>query len=136
MHSIPNSQSSLTDIRTRVWQGIPPKFRSTTWRKCFGNSLGVSSETFQRAVERSELSKLRLVEIPKTDWKDSDRRWATIIRQIKDDVSSTFADLRLFRHESPLHEDLITVLQAYANYHSDLRYARGMNVSNHFSFKY
>ncbi|PQE08165.1 tbc1 domain family member 14 protein [Rutstroemia sp. NJR-2017a BVV2] len=127
-HVLPNWDDVIRQRRTRElwWRGIAPRSRGAVWTKAIGNPLGLSDSSYTAALRRAQAleatiksgSQLNAEEQRKKSWLD----------QIERDVKQTYAELRIFQPEGPLHGPLTDVLKAYSMYRSDVGYVPGTST--------
>lgn len=124
----PNWHRALREPRTRElwWRGIPPRSRSTMWKRAIGNELALSDETFTKALQRAKDLRSKT----ETEPSENNKRLLECFDLIEKDASNAFPDLNLFQEGGPLRETLVDVLQAYCMYRSDVGYIHGLHVSN------
>ena len=126
---IPRWSDAMREPATRElwWRGIPPRSRGAVWSRAIGNELSLNEASFYAALSRAKDLELRVAE-NRADSEDVRRsKW---FQQIRSEVrESTWAELRIFQQEGPLHQNLVDVLSAYVMYRNDIGYVSGCNVS-------
>lgn len=126
-HVLPNWNHVVGMKRTRElwWRGIAPRSRGTVWSRAIGNELELSDASYHAALARAiELER----KLSKRQCSEEEKRMGGWFEQIRNDVSSTYPELKIFQVGGPLHAPLCEVLMAYAMYRSDVGYVHGTNV--------
>ncbi|EEP82888.1 predicted protein [Uncinocarpus reesii 1704] len=125
-HVFPNWDRAIKDYRTRElwWRGITPRSRGAVWQRAIGNGLGLTDESFNKALGRAnELRAQCDEEKGKVNSLEHQR-----FQAIRRDAASVFPDLKLFGKEGPLYDSLVQVLDAYSMYRSDVGYLYGIHT--------
>lgn len=127
-HVLPHWDNSIRESRTRElwWRGIPANVRPTVWTKAITNELGLTPNTFHKALERAKAIESSIT-VPSTHSIDlpKEYQWLQAIRR---DINTTFPTLHEFQPGQPLHQPLLNVLSAYAFYRSDVGYVYGSHL--------
>ena len=128
-HVLPNWEDTTRSKRTRElwWRGIAPRSRGAVWTKAIGNELGLSDSSYTAALRRAQALE-KTIERGSQLTPDEERK-KSWLDKISIDAKNTFAELKIFQPEGPLHESLVNVLKAYAMYRSDVGYISGTSVS-------
>jgi hypothetical protein len=120
-----------TDIKTidkRVndlcWRGISPNLRGKVWQRAIGNPLGLTVQSYEKALKRAKEIKTRTSDQLDQDEKSMGRWFVDIER----DAETAFPELNLFQRQAPLWQDLVDVCEAYACYRSDVGYIYGIQL--------
>lgn len=111
------------------------------WQRAIGNELGLTAESYNKALERARGVRLKLEERGRDtdssagngsgsrDAADDDQRhMEQCFAEIRRDAGAAFSDLKLFAPGAPLRDTLIDLLDAYIMYRNDIGYAHGMHV--------
>ena len=121
--------TDLSTIDRRVfdlcWHGIPPKLRGKVWQRAVGNPLGLTANSYKRALSRAQ-------EIQEQDGGSlgkSERRMHSWFKDIERDAETAFPELNVFQRNGPFWQDLIDVCKAYACYRSDIGYLYGHQLT-------
>jgi hypothetical protein len=127
-HVMPNWDAVVSFKRTRElwWRGIAPRSRGKVWARAVGNELGLSDVSYSAALKRAREIEKRLA---KGAGSNEDRKCGEWFAAIRQDMSKTFPDLRIFLPGGPLSDALVDVMMAYVVYRSDVGYVSGLNVS-------
>ena len=127
-HVLPNWANVIGDKKTRElwWKGIAPKARGEVWQRAIGNELGLTDSSYEKALARAQAVEK---ELNATGEEEAAKKEAEWFKAIKRDAAHAFPELRIFQQGSPLHDDLVKVLMAYAMYRNDLGYVYGTHVS-------
>ena len=127
-HYYADNSTDITTIDKRVndlcWRGISPNLRGKVWQRAIGNPLGLTVQTYEKALKRAEGIKSRTSDQLDRDEK-SMGRWFTDITR---DAETAFPQLNLFQRQAPLWQDLVDVCEAYACYRSDVGYIYGIQL--------
>jgi Rab-GTPase-TBC domain len=113
--------------RTRElwWRGVSPKVRGQIWMRAMGNSLGLSDQSYAKALQRVKDLQGRKIE----DLNEKERTMRAWCSDIEKDGSFAFPELNLFHQQGPMWRDLVDVCCAYISYRSDVGYFYGIQVS-------
>ena len=125
---LPNWDMAIREPRTRElwWQGVPSKSRPAAWKLAIRNELGLTSQTFEKARARAEVSRHGgSSPVPEGDQLREVQSWASAIHR---DVAGTLPELGLFQTAQPLHKPLVDLLTAYACYRSDIGYTTALHL--------
>ncbi|OKL56394.1 hypothetical protein UA08_08206 [Talaromyces atroroseus] len=125
-HVLPHWNEAISEPRTRElwWRGVTPRCRGAVWQRAISNELSLTTESYQKALQRAKDAKSRGDE----GAGDTSRRMREWFAAISRDVSSAFPELHLFQEGGPLRDTLIDVLEAYAMYRSDVGYTYGLHT--------
>ncbi len=113
-------------VRELWWRGVTPKVRGQIWMRAVGNALGLTHQSYTRALQRVRSLRARPVQ-GLTEQERSMRAWYSDIER---DVEFAFPELNLFQRQGPMRQELIDVCCAYASYRSDVGYLYGIQVSH------
>jgi len=127
-HVLPNWDAVTSQKRTRElwWRGIAPRSRGTVWQRAVGNQLTLSDASYVAALRRAKEVERKVATGYGTSEDNRKGEWFKAIRR---DVGNTYAELKIFQLDGPLHESLVDVLMAYVVYRSDVGYVDGMNTT-------
>lgn len=109
---IPKFDTMIKQSRTRElwWRGLPEKYRSKIWKLKIENKLNVNQQVFDDCKAKSL------------------KQNASILPVIAEAANQAFPTLHIFQAETgPLHEDLKSVLLAFAGYKPTIGYKDGLN---------
>ncbi|OCT46502.1 putative TBC domain protein [Cladophialophora carrionii] len=127
-HFYVDEATDLTTIDKRVndlcWRGISPNLRGKVWQRAIGNPLGLTAQSYAKALNRAKEIKKRTSDQLDQDEKSMGRWFVDIER----DAETAFPELSLFQRGAPLWQDLIDVCEAYACYRSDVGYIYGIQL--------
>ena len=127
-HYYTDETTDITTIDKRVndlcWRGINPNLRGKVWQKAIGNPLGLTVQSYEKALKRAKQVKKRTGDQLDQDEKSMGRWFVDIER----DAETAFPELNLFQRQAPLWQDLINVCEAYACYRSDVGYIYGIQL--------
>jgi hypothetical protein len=127
-HFYVDEETDLTTIDKRVndlcWHGISPNLRGKVWQRAIGNPLGLTAQSYEKALRRAKQIKKRTSDQLDQDEKSMGRWFVDIER----DAETAFPELNLFQRQAPLWQDLIDVCEAYACYRSDVGYIYGIQL--------
>ena len=127
-HVIPHWAQAIREPRSRElwWRGVPVRSRPEVWKKAITNELGLTPNTYAKALARA-----KAIEVSSPASSNPDQgipkevAWLNAIRR---DVRQTLTGLHLFQSGQPLHEGLFDLLSAYASYRSDVGYVYGIHL--------
>lgn len=127
-HVLPHWDQVIREPRTRElwWRGVAPSARAKVWDRAVGNELGLTDQTYAKALQRAQdlekrMSQARPEELCK------EQAW---FRAIRRDMKNVFPELKIFQPGGPFHDGLLDVLMAYSIYRSDVGYSHGTHVSS------
>ncbi|KIW96580.1 uncharacterized protein Z519_01971 [Cladophialophora bantiana CBS 173.52] len=127
-HYYVDETTDITTIDKRVnnlcWRGVSPNLRGKVWQRAVGNPLGLTVQSYERALQRAKEIKKRTGDQLGRDEKSMERWFVDIER----DAETAFPELNLFQRQAPLWQDLIDVCEAYACYRSDVGYIYGIQL--------
>ncbi|KIX93324.1 uncharacterized protein Z520_10967 [Fonsecaea multimorphosa CBS 102226] len=127
-HYYIDETTDITTIDKRVndlcWRGVSPNLRGKVWQRAVGNSLGLTVQSYEKALQRAKEIKNRSGGRLDRDEKSMERWFVDIER----DAETAFPELNLFQRHGPLWQDLIDVCEAYACYRSDVGYIYGIQL--------
>ncbi|KIW84557.1 hypothetical protein Z517_03807 [Fonsecaea pedrosoi CBS 271.37] len=127
-HYYVDETTDITSIDKRVndlcWRGVSPNLRGKVWQRAVGNSLGLTVQSYEKALQRAKEIKKRSGGQLGRDEKSMERWFVDIER----DAETAFPELNLFQRHAPLWQDLIDVCEAYACYRSDVGYIYGIQL--------
>lgn len=127
-HYFVDQSTDITTIDPRVhelcWRGISPNLRGKVWQRALGNPLGLTAQSFEKALQRAKDIKRQ----PSDQLDRDDRSMGRWFVDIERDAETAFPELNLFQRQGPLWQDLIDVCEAYACYRSDVGYVYGMQL--------
>ncbi len=127
-HYYTNETTDITTIDKRVndlcWRGISPNLRGKVWQRAIGNPLGLTLQSYEKALKRAKQIKKSTGDQLDQDEKSMGRWFVDIER----DAETAFPELNLFQRQAPLWQDLIDVCEAYACYRSDVGYIYGIQL--------
>lgn len=106
------------------WRGITPSLRGKVWQRTIGNSLGLTVQSYEKALGRAREIKNR----PQAQLDRHDRSMGQWFVDIERDAETSFPELNLFQRHGPMWQDLVDVCEAYACYRSDVGYIYGMQL--------
>lgn len=120
-----------TDIMTidrRVhdlcWRGISPRVRGKVWQRTIGNPLGLTKNTYGKALQRAKDVKSKLPQ-------DRNKHELGLIASFSDierDAETAFPELNVFQRNGPLWQDLIDICEAHACYRGDIGHLYGIQL--------
>lgn len=120
--------TDLTTIDKRVydlcWRGISPKARAKVWQRAVGNGLGLTVQSYDKALARSKDIQSRI----KSHLSEQEKQMCEWFKDIERDAETAFPELRLFQRDGPMWQDLVNVCEAYACYRSDIGYVYGVQL--------
>ena len=120
--------TDITTIDKRVndlcWRGISPNQRGKVWSKAVGNPLGLTVQSYEKALHRARDIKMRTGDQLGRDERSMGRWFVDIAR----DAETAFPGLNLFQRQCPMWQDLVDVCEAYACYRSDVGYMYGIQL--------
>jgi len=127
-HYYTDETTDITTIDKRVndlcWRGISPNLRGKVWQRAIGNPLGLTVQTYEKALKRAKQIKKRTSDQLDQEEKSMGRWFVDIER----DAETAFPELNLFQRQGPLWQNLIDVCEAYASYRSDVGYIYGIQL--------
>ncbi|KAJ8667570.1 hypothetical protein QAD02_009233 [Eretmocerus hayati] len=107
-----NSSSTKDKLKSRVYKGVPDRFRGQVWTIL----LGIKKLKEEQAGKYKEMLSLA-------------RQWSTEIRQIDADVARQYRDHINYRERYSLKQrSMFYVLAAYSMYNMEVGYCQGMSV--------
>lgn len=117
--------TDIASIDKRVfdlcWRGVNPNSRGKVWRRAVGNPLGLTPQSYDKAVGRAkDIQSKSLNQLT-----DHERAMEAWFKDIERDAETAFPELNLFQRHGPLWQDLVDVCKAYAAYRADIGYAYG-----------
>ena len=128
-HYFCEDTTDLVTIDKRVYslcsRGIPPKLRGKVWQRAVGNSLGLSSKSYEKALSRAQ----EIQNQENGNLSKGERRMSSWFKDIERDAETAFPELNVFQRNGPLWQDLIDVCKAYACYRSDIGYMYGHQLT-------
>jgi len=107
------------------WRGVSPKLRGRVWQKAIGNDLGLTTQSYEKALKRAKDIQSQRPQRELNHTETPMERWFVDIER---DAETAFPDLNLFQKHGPLWQDLIDVCEAYACYRSDVGYVYGIQL--------
>lgn len=120
--------TNLSELDSRVyslcWRGIPPKVRGKVWQRGIGNQLGLTSKSYDKALERANQIQSR----PSDQLNERERQMSRWFKDIERDAETAFPELHMFQQKGPLWQDLVNVCKAYTCYRSDIGYVYGLQL--------
>jgi hypothetical protein len=127
-HVIPNWSQATREPKTRElwWRGIPPRARAEVWKRAITNELGLTPNTYAKALSRARTVESTSSQIDHAA-QDVPKEVAWV-RAIRRDVRQSLCGLHLFQKNQPLHDGLIDLLSAYSMYRSDVGYVFGIHL--------
>jgi len=111
-------------VQELCWSGVSPQVRGKVWQRAVGNQLGLSTKSYQKALQRAKEIQSRASQ----DQGEREKVMLTWFTDIQRDAETAFPELNLFQRHGPLWQDLINVCEAYACYRSDVGYVYGMQL--------
>ncbi|KAI5296632.1 hypothetical protein KEM52_005214 [Ascosphaera acerosa] len=160
-HVIPNWDKAVKEPATRDlwWRGVAPRCRGVVWQRAIGNELGLTIESYRKALHRAKEARTRIRKAQHSSTApahsvtsddesslsssttstsapaasaaptDTQQQMDAWFTAIREDASLAFPELHLFAENGPLRSNLIDVLDAYAMYRNDVGYVYGLHVS-------
>ncbi|KAI0189275.1 hypothetical protein F4808DRAFT_44423 [Astrocystis sublimbata] len=127
-HVLKRWDVAIREEQTRAlwWQGLPPRTRGAVWSRAIGNTLGLTSASFQAALSRAAEVESRLKNGSAST--DDEQAIAWFAEMRADVEERTWPDLKIFQAGAPLHRGVVDVLRAYAMYRSDIGYVSGCHT--------
>ncbi|KAL6041144.1 TBC1 domain family member 14 [Balamuthia mandrillaris] len=119
-----------------LWQGVPPKVRSSLWPLSLGNKLGITQELYDNLLQKSPAARQRLHErgLEKdecdnysTEMESFASNKESTVHLITLDLPRTFPCLSFFQEGGPSHVPLAQVLEAYVCFRPEVGYVQGMS---------
>lgn len=128
---LPRFEKAVSEPKTRElwWRGVPAKYRAIVWKARAGSNntakLGITQATYNNALARGREDMNRL----KTALKLSDKDCAQkrMLEQLITESSQTLPEVGLYGQLSPVREQLVDILLAFAYYRPDIGYKSGLN---------
>lgn len=111
-------------VNSLCWRGISPNLRGKVWQRALGNPLGLTLQSYERALARAKEIKERPGE-QRDQGDNSMQRWFVDIER---DAETAFPELHLFQRNGPLWQNLVDLCEAYACYRSDVGYIYGIQL--------
>ncbi|EXJ79002.1 hypothetical protein A1O3_08503 [Capronia epimyces CBS 606.96] len=111
-------------VNSLCWRGISPNIRGKVWQRALGNPLGLTSQSYEKALHRAKEIKKR----PTEELDQNDKSMEGWFVDIERDAETAFPALHLFQRNGPLWQDLIDLCEAYACYRSDVGYVYGIQL--------
>ena len=106
------------------WRGITPSLRGKVWQRTIGNSLGLTVQSYEKALGRAREIKNR----PQAQLDRHAQSMGQWFVDIERDAETAFPELNLFQRHGPMWQDLVDVCEAYTCYRSDVGYMYGMQL--------
>ena len=122
----PDWDTVLSEHRTRElwWRGVPPNIRGKVWERAVGNPLGLTSSSYDRALQRAKDIKSK----KPTQLGGTEKTMLGWFEDIGKDAETTFPDLNLFQRQGPMYTNLVDICEAYACYRSDVGFLYGVHL--------
>ncbi|KAF2671478.1 RabGAP/TBC, partial [Microthyrium microscopicum] len=125
---LPNWDTAVKDSKTRElwWRGVPPHRRGEIWSKAVGNELGLTPQSYEKALSRAHELTARLQGL--SDDEKARDSTGFLSQTLKADSAAVFPELNMFHEGAPLHEALTDVCMAYAVYRSNVHWDFGIQT--------
>jgi hypothetical protein len=106
------------------WRGVSSKLRGRVWQRAVGNSLGLNTMSFDKALARAK----EIQSAPEKELYEREKAMRRWFSDIERDAETAFPELNVFQRNGPLWQDLMDVCKAYACYRGDVGYIYGLQL--------